>query len=131
MTPPTDEEEIIQDPRKSKAFKRLEKKLTIDLLFIWVLRLLKEGPKYAYELKNEFQEKFGFSPATVTNYTVLYLLEKEGIVKRVEATSEGERIDRKYYATTELGEQLMEQSDKFLCEIYNKLFPEKTMNGNK
>jgi len=130
MSSPAEEEELLKNPRKSKAFKRLEKKLTIDLLFIWVLRLLKEGPKYAYELKNEFQEKFGFSPATVTNYTVLYLLEKEGIVKRVEATSEGERIDRKYYAMTEVGEKLMNESEQFLKDIYTKLFPETSINSS-
>ena len=30
-----------------KAFQRLKKNVTIGLLWIWVLKLLKESPKYA------------------------------------------------------------------------------------
>jgi DNA-binding PadR family transcriptional regulator len=111
--------------RESKAFQRLEKNLTIDLLWIWVLKLLKEGPKYAYELKQEIQNRFGFSPATVTNYTILYLLEREGIVKKTELRNEHERIDRKYYEITEFGEQLMEEANLYLNKTMKKLFQDK------
>ncbi|MHA1302466.1 MAG: PadR family transcriptional regulator [Candidatus Heimdallarchaeaceae archaeon] len=122
MVPPKDEEDLLNNPRQTKAFKRLEKKLTIELLFLWVLRLLQDGPKYAYELRQEFQDRFGFSPATVTNYTVLYLLEKEGIVRRAEINTEGERIDRKYYEITELGEKLMRECKSFLKDTLSLLF---------
>ncbi len=125
LTMPADDdkgEDLISNPRETKAFKRLEKKLTIELLFLWVLRLLKDGPKYAYELRQEFHERFDFSPATVTSYTVLYLLEKEGIVRRAEVNAEGERIDRKYYEITELGEKLMDECDEFLKKTYETLF---------
>ncbi|MHA1686617.1 MAG: PadR family transcriptional regulator [Candidatus Heimdallarchaeaceae archaeon] len=114
----------VQDPKETKAFQRLKKKLTIDVLWMWILKLLSEGPKYAYELKQEMQRRFGFSSATVTNYTVLYLLEKEGIVKKVEISNDLERIDRKYYTLTPLGIQLFEEAKKFLKEIYNVLFKE-------
>ncbi|MHA1866915.1 MAG: PadR family transcriptional regulator [Candidatus Heimdallarchaeaceae archaeon] len=121
MVPPK-EDKYTDNPRLTKAFKRLEKKLTIEILFLWVIRLLKDGPKYAYELKQEFQDRFGFSPATVTNYTVLYLLEKEGIVKRTEVVVDDERIDRKYYALTELGEKLFEECKIFLEDTFSILF---------
>ncbi|MHA1114877.1 MAG: PadR family transcriptional regulator [Candidatus Heimdallarchaeum aukensis] len=121
MVPPK-EDEYTDNPRLTKAFKRLEKKLTIEILFLWVIRLLKDGPKYAYELKQEFQDRFGFSPATVTNYTVLYLLEKEGIVKRTEVVVDDERIDRKYYALTELGEKLFDECKIFLENTFSVLF---------
>jgi DNA-binding PadR family transcriptional regulator len=122
------EKEMLKEAKNSKAFLRLEKNLTIDLLWIWVLKLLNEGPKYAYELKQEIQNRFGFSPATVTNYTILYLLEKEGVVRKVEMRNEIERIDRKYYEITELGHILMEEAEKYLKRTYEKLFDDITKN---
>ena len=119
---PEDIENDLLEPRKSKAFQRLEKKLTIDTLWLWVIRLLKDGPKYAYELRQEFEERFGFCPATVTNYTVLYLLEKEGIVERVESKASSIRLDRKYYSLTEFGSELFDEANKYFAEIHNKLF---------
>ena len=120
------ENDILTEAKNSKAFLRLEKNLTIDLLWIWVLKLLKEGPKYAYELKQEIQNRFGFSPAIVTNYTILYLLEREGVVRKIEMRNEIERIDRKYYEITELGYKLMEEAENYIQETYNKLFDKET-----
>ncbi|MCG3220851.1 MAG: helix-turn-helix transcriptional regulator [Candidatus Heimdallarchaeota archaeon] len=122
------ENDILTEAKNSKAFLRLEKNLTIDLLWIWVLKLLKEGPKYAYELKQEIQNRFGFSPAIVTNYTILYLLEREGVVRKIEMRNEIERIDRKYYEITELGYKLMEEAENYIQKTFNKLFDKETKN---
>ena len=117
--------------KTKKAFQRLEENLTIDLLWIWVLRLLREGPKYAYELREEIATRFGFSPATVTNYTILYRLEREGVVHKVDKRNEDERIDRKYYAITELGEKLMDDAEEYLRQTFAKLFPKKPIDEKK
>ena len=122
------ENDILTEAKNSKAFLRLEKNLTIDLLWIWVLKLLKEGPKYAYELKQEIQNRFNFSPAIVTNYTILYLLEREGVVRKIEMRNEIERIDRKYYEITELGYKLMEEAENYIQETFNKLFDKEIKN---
>ena len=122
MNSPEDSPEDVILPRESKAFQRLEKNLTIDLLWIWILKLLRTEPKYAYQLKQEIQEHFGFSPATVTNYTILYLLEREGLVEKTEMTNSVERIDRKYYMITNFGEEVMEEAESYLGEVYKKLF---------
>ena len=111
-----------KDTKASNAFQRLVKNLTIDLLLIWVLKLLREEPKYAYQLKQEIQEKFGFSPATVTNYTILYLLKGEGLVEKTEMRNSDERIDRKYYVITKFGEEVMDEAELYLKHIYKKLF---------
>ena len=108
--------------KESKAYQRLVKNLTIDLLWIWVLKLLREKPKYAYQLKQEIQERFNFSPATVTNYTILYLLEREGLVEKTEMRNSDERIDRKYYVITKFGEEVMDDAELYLKQIYEKLF---------
>jgi DNA-binding PadR family transcriptional regulator len=121
MSSPEDEM-LVQNPKESKAFQRLEKNLTIDLLWIWILKLLRSEPKYAYQLKQEIQEKFGFSPATVTNYTILYLLEREGLVEKTEMTNNVERIDRKYYIITKFGEEVMDEAEVYLEGVYKKLF---------
>ena len=86
------------------------------------MKLLRTGPKYAYQLKQEIQEHFGFSPATVTNYTILYLLEKEGLVEKTEITNSIERIDRKYYVITEYGEAIMKEAEKYIAKTYKILF---------
>ena len=115
-------ENSVADSKDSKAYQRLVKNLTIDLLWIWVLKLLRESPKYAYQLKQEIQERFGFSPATVTNYTILYLLEREGLVEKTEMRNNDERIDRKYYIITKFGEKVMNEAEKYLQQTYQKLF---------
>ncbi len=125
-TPP--EENAVLKPEETKAFQRLEKNFTIDLLWIWILRLLRDGPKYAYELRQEIETKFGFSPAIVTNYTILYLLEREGVVQKVEKRNSDERIDRKYYAITDLGEKLMDEAENYLYTTISKLFPKNSSN---
>jgi DNA-binding PadR family transcriptional regulator len=122
------EENSVLKPEETKAYQRLEKNFTIDLLWIWVLKLLREGPKYAYELRQEIQNKFGFSPATVTNYTILYLLEREGVVEKVEKRNSDERIDRKYYAITDLGEKLMDTAEAYLRTTIDKLFHKSSSN---
>jgi len=125
MSSPEDEKSSL-GPRESKAFLRLEKNLTIDLLWIWILKLLRTGPKYAYQLKQEITDQFGFSPATVTNYTILYLLEREGLVEKTEMINNVERIDRKYYVITELGEEVMNEAESYLSDVYKMLFSHDT-----
>jgi len=115
-------ENSAESSKESKAYQRLVKNLTIDLLWIWVLKLLREKPKYAYQLKQEIQERFNFSPATVTNYTILYLLEREGLVEKTEMRNSEERIDRKYYVITKFGEEVMDDAELYLKQIYEKLF---------
>ncbi len=115
-------ENSVKASKDSKAYQRLVKNLTIDLLWIWILKLLREKPKYAYQLKQEIQERFNFSPATVTNYTILYLLEREGLVKKTEMRNSAERIDRKYYIITKFGEEVMNEAELYLKQTYEKLF---------
>ena len=112
-TPPPD---IILD---TSALKRLNKKLTIEVLYMWILRLLAEGNKYAYELRDEVGKRFGFSPATVTSYAVLYKMAREGLVKALDRSSLFP--NRKYYTITPLGTQTLDASRKTIERLYNLL----------
>ncbi|MDV3103099.1 PadR family transcriptional regulator [Thermococcus waiotapuensis] len=105
----------------TSPMERLKVKITKEVLWLYVLSLLKERPMYAYELKQRIKESFGFEPATVSSYVVLYKLEKEGYV-----TSEWQESDvgkplRKYYRLTPKGEKLLEEGIAFLEGILSKL----------
>ena len=66
-----------QQAEETKAYKRLTKKLTKENLWIYVLRLLQERPMYGYEIRQKIDTKFGFAPARVSCYVVLYKMKRE------------------------------------------------------
>lgn len=55
---------------------------TKDCLWIYILRILQDGPIHAYAIRKDIEKRFGFKPGTVTAYKVLYLLSKSGFVKK-------------------------------------------------
>ena len=111
-----------EDKETSKAFRRLKKKITIDNLWLYILRLLSEKKMYGYELRESIKERFGFEPATVTSYTILYKLEKDNlVVSQVENNPDG-RPDRKYYTITDEGKKAMQEAKGLFDEIIHKVF---------
>ncbi len=60
---------------------------------------------YAYEIAKEITNRFGFSPATVTVYVVLYKLHRENLIETEKETPHQGRPARKYYTITEKGRQ--------------------------
>ncbi|MCL5788273.1 MAG: PadR family transcriptional regulator [Candidatus Marsarchaeota archaeon] len=67
------------------AYQRAVRNTTTNLLWIYVVALLKKRRMYAYEIGKEIQREFGFKVATVTVYAVLYKMEREGLVKSVKS----------------------------------------------
>ncbi len=100
---------------------RLRNKITKEVLWLYILRLLKERPMYAYELKERIKEAFEFEPATVSSYVVLYKLEKEGYVTAEWQESQTGKPSRKYYKLTPEGENLLQSGIEFLEEMVSKL----------
>lgn len=112
-----------EDPKEtSKAFKRLKKKISIDNLWIYILRLLLEKEMYGYELKESIKDRFGFEPATVTSYTILYKLEKDALVTSYVKDNPEGRPDRKYYKITKEGKTAMKEAKGLFEEIFGKVF---------
>jgi PadR family transcriptional regulator PadR len=105
----------------STPMERLRSKITKEVLWLYILRLLKERPMYAYELKQKIKDAFGFEPATVSSYVVLYKLEKDGYVTAEWQESENGKPSRKYYKLTPEGEALLKEGVKFLEETLAKL----------
>lgn len=106
----------------SKAFRRLTKKISIDNLWIYILRLLQEREMYGYELKESIKKRFGFEPATVTSYTILYKLEKDNLVTSYIKDNPEGRPDRKYYNITQEGKDAMKKAKKLFEEIFDNVF---------
>ncbi len=105
----------------SDPIERLRRKITKEVLWLYILRLLRERPMYAYELKQKIKETFGFEPATVSSYVVLYKLEKDGYVTAEWQEQEMGKPSRKYYKLTDDGERLLEEGIKFMEDILEKL----------
>jgi DNA-binding PadR family transcriptional regulator len=97
------------------ALKRLKEKTTKDVLWIYILSLLKEKDMYAYEIRDEIYRKFGFKPARITSYVVLYRLEKEGFVNSYW------KGDRKYYSINLKGKKLLDEGIKYLKGMIEKI----------
>jgi len=103
---------------QQKPLKRLEKKITIENMWIYILSLLKERPMYAYEIRKKTKERFGFNAGQVTAYVVLYKLEKSSYV---EAEWKEKVRQRKYYRITESGEKLLNDGIKLLENLMGKI----------
>jgi PadR family transcriptional regulator PadR len=64
------------------AYEHLRVSLTKGNLWLYVLTALEERPATPTKLKTLVAEKHGFAPATITFYSVLYKLRREGLVKK-------------------------------------------------
>ena len=101
---------------------RLKHKLTKEVMWLYILTLLEKRPMYGYELKNEIKKHFGWAPATVTSYVVLYKLEAEDYVRtETKDVDNNGKNTRKYYIITDKGKDLLAEGRGFLREILDKL----------
>lgn len=105
----------------SLAFHRLVVKITKENLWLYILKMLMTRQMYAYEINKFFKEKFGFSPALVTFYVVLYKMERQGLIQIGETKSVFGRPDRKYYKITKKGLKNLQKAIHFLEATILKL----------
>ncbi len=99
--------------KETDAIKRLRRKITIETLWIYVISVLKKkGGQHGYGVKKTIKELYGFNPATITTYTVLYRMEKEGLIKKDEANR---------YHPTEKGLEALNKAVNLLKETIRKL----------
>lgn len=99
---------------------RLKKKTREELLWLYLIKLLHEEPAYAYELRKEIEERFGWEPPMTTSYTVLYRLERGDYVTG-DWKKEGSR-PKKYYKITEKGKKIFKEAEEYLEDLQKKLF---------
>ena len=94
------------DLSQSPEIVRLEHKLGVELLWVFILSILKRENCHAYILRKKISDQFGFLPGNVSAYVVLYKLETRGFVK---TTTEGNRV---VYSITDSGKKLLDMAKK-------------------
>lgn len=102
-----------------KALRRFVDKLTKENLWIYVLRLLQEGPKHDSEIRDMMNKRFGFEPTGVTSHTILYKMTRDGLVeeKKGKGKSEG-----RHYTITSDGERAMQSAKVILTNLIKNAF---------
>lgn len=100
---------------------RLKRKLTKEVMWLYILKLLQERPMYGYEIKKQIETHFGWSPATITSYVVLYQLESGGYVTTEVRSGETSNTKRKYYLITEDGNRILAEGKKYIEDFVKKL----------
>ncbi|MBI4020727.1 MAG: helix-turn-helix transcriptional regulator [Candidatus Aenigmarchaeota archaeon] len=88
---------------------------TTDCLWIYILRILRDQDMHAYAVRNEIEKRFGFRSGIMTAYKVLYLLHRDGYVRK--AT----RGRRKVYAITPSGRAELRKAATFYRGLEKKL----------
>ena len=68
--------------RQDLAFEHLRSSLTRGNLWLYVLAELETSNASPAEIRKSVEAKHGFAPATITFYSVIYRLRREGLVKR-------------------------------------------------
>jgi DNA-binding PadR family transcriptional regulator len=105
--------------KKQKAMARLRNKLTKEMLWIYILRLLQERPHYSYEIKELVKRRFEFAPALVSGYAIIYKMKREGLIEEEQISSDS---PRKYYSITDQGRIAMKEAKQFLAKTIESVF---------
>ena len=102
----------------SKAYRRLVRKLTVEVLWLYVAKVLADsGPLRAYDIRKAIEERFGFRPKTMTVYTVVYRMVGEGLLQPVKVG------DSTTYKLTELGLREFKTALDYLRRLLLSLSP--------
>lgn len=99
----------------NKALERLRRSTTIGNLWMYIIKvLLDSGPLKAYDIRRKLVETYGLKPATVTVYSVIYRMTREGLLRKI-----NEPETR--YEVTSKGVKYLEEAVKLLRELVEKL----------
>ena len=102
----------------SRAYRRLVRKLTVEVLWLYVARVLADsGPMRAYDVRKAVEARFGFRPRAMTVYTVVYRMVAEGLLQPVRVG------DSTVYSLTELGRRELEAALEYLGMVVRSLSP--------
>lgn len=89
---------------RERPLVRLERSLTTENLWMYVLSLLSKKRLHAYAILEEMERSFGWRPGLVTPYVVMYKLEEDGYIRTVEHKR------RRYYSITPKGRELLRKA---------------------
>ncbi len=93
---------------------RLKRKMTVENLWMYVLAALSDGPTYAYDIRKRIARDFGFKPSTITLYSVVYRLKREGLIKE---SGDGVKV----YEVTDEGIEALKEGVRFIEESTKRI----------
>ena len=93
------------------AYEHLRDSVTKGNLWIYILSALEAGEASPSEVRERVNEKFGVAAASITYYSVLYRLKREGLVKK--STEQF----RSSYEVTAKGREELEKARRLLREV--------------
>lgn len=106
---------------ETKALSRLKRKLTVENLWMYVVKVLvDEGDMRAYDVIKRVRERFSINVAVVTAYVVLYKMAREGLIERYSSMS-GETL----YRATEKGKAALREAVSLFKKLSEELDLEK------
>jgi len=105
------------ESRTPRALVRLKRKLTIENLWLYIMKILidEKTPLRAYDIKVKLRERFNISPPAVTVYTVVYRMSMDGLVSRIHSSGETR------YKPTDTGIEAFQHAITYLEELVSKL----------
>ncbi len=96
--------------------KRLKEKTGIEILWIYILSLLKKESCHPYLLRKKIEKEFGFLPGEVTVYVVLYKLKARDYV------NSKKEENKTVYSITKKGKELFKEAEKIFKKKIKKIF---------
>ncbi len=102
--------------KEPKALTRLKRKLTIENLWIYIIKILIEHKEIkAYDARKLLRTKFGIKAPSITVYGVIYRMAREGLIEKI--TRDNETL----YRLTEKGLEAYREGIKLLENILQNL----------
>ena len=102
--------------KEPKALTRLKRKLTIENLWIYIIKILIEYKEIkAYDARKILRTKFGIKAPSITVYGVIYRMTREGLLEKI--TKDNETL----YRLTDKGLEAYREGIKLLENTLQKL----------
>jgi len=102
--------EIIHAERKN-LLRQLQKRTVKNFMDILILSELRKAPMSGYDVISSIFDKFNFLPSSGSVYSLLYGLEREGLIKG------GWNGRKRIYTLTSNGEEIVETAQTLYMKI--------------
>jgi len=99
----------------SRPMVRLERSLTRENLWLYILSILSRKRMHGYAINEEIVKRFGWKPGLITPYVVMYKLEEDKLIK---SRSHGRRV---LYEITPVGKNELKAAKVYITDISKKL----------
>ncbi len=97
---------------------KILRKLFLGFIHIHILHYAKEEPIYGTWMLEELREH-GYEMSSGTLYPILHSMEKDELLTKAESNVNGKI--RKYYRTTDKGEQILAEAQSKAYELFKEI----------